>query len=78
MKANKLRGVRIWNIIPCDSGFGEWESNGATFVRKDSIKLNPNLDGLIKNQTGPAVIAETWDRIEVRGMISGWSKEVAV
>jgi hypothetical protein len=69
MTRTKFHGVRIWNLVPCDSGFGEWECNGATFVKKDSIKLNPKLDGLIKKQTGKAVTAETADGIPVTGML---------
>jgi hypothetical protein len=69
MKTRQLRGVRIWNLVPASSGFGEYECNGAAFVRKDSIKPNPKLDGLIRNQTGPAVEAETEDGIPVIGMM---------
>lgn len=62
------KGVKIWNLTPASSGFGEWECNGATFVRKDSIRPHPKIDGLIRNQTGPAVEAETEDGIPVIGM----------
>ena len=64
------RGFKIWNIVPSASGFGGWESNGSVFVRKDSIKSNSRLDGLIRNQTGPVVTAETWDGDEVVGMMA--------
>lgn len=66
----RLRGVKIWNLVPCSSGFGGYESTGAAFVRKTSIRRNPKLDGLIHNQTGPAVTGETWDGIEVIGMLT--------
>lgn len=59
MKTQHPYGLKIWSINPCDSGFGEWESSGSVFVQKNTIKLRPDLDGLIRNQTGPAVEAET-------------------
>lgn len=65
-----LKGLKIWNLVPCSSGFGEWESNGATFVRKDSVKLRPDIDGLIRNQTGKPITAQTWDGIDVVGMLT--------
>lgn len=69
MKNKHPYGFKIWSVVPCAGGFGEYESNGPLFVRKASIRTNPKLDGLIHRQTGPAVIAETLDGMEVTGML---------
>lgn len=62
------RGLKIWGITPSPSGFGEYEATGPVFVRKDSITPAPEFDGLIRNQTGPAIRAITWDGDGVVGM----------
>jgi hypothetical protein len=66
----KPYGVRIFSVVKCDSGFGEWESRGPQFVRKNSISPRPDLDGLIRNQTGPAVQGETVQGETVIGMLT--------
>lgn len=62
------KGIKLWSIVQSSNGFGQWESNGSVFVRKDTIKPRPDLDGLIRNQTGPAVEALTWENDPVVGM----------
>jgi len=69
MKNSKPVGVKIWEVKPCDSGFGEYQATGACFVKKSSIQPNTKIDGLIRNQTGPAITAETHDGIPVIGMM---------
>lgn len=70
MKSSKRHfGIKLWNLVPCSVGFGEWESNGPVWVTKNSIKPNPKLDGLIHNQTGPSVSGTTIDGVEVKGMM---------
>lgn len=65
----ETRGVRVLTLTPCPSGFGEWESSGVQWVRKDSIQVRSDLDGLIRSQTGRPVEGITWDGDPVLGML---------
>lgn len=69
MKKQTPRGFKLWHIVPSSSGFGQWECNGSVYVKKDTIKPRPDLDGLIHSQTGKAVSALTWDGEEFIGML---------
>lgn len=52
------KGIKVYPITPCDSGFGEWQRNGHTTFCKisDLTKHAGGLDGLIREQNGMTVV----------------------
>lgn len=51
------KGIKVYAITPCSSGFGEWElSGGVVFAQRVDLRERPELSGRIREQNGRTVV----------------------